>query len=155
MLQFQLEAITVNEQIVLCVQQKLVLMTNILNLSKQIEVRCSQPEIELGNLLQDRKVYMDRIDKCNSLLSKLTSELPSDEKERVEHLLSGKAEPEDCSKEERSILQSVQKYNGYLQQAIALDKDASKFMQKQCDEMRANINKQRKTQENKAMYNIR
>ena len=57
-----------NEQIILCIQQKLVLMTNILNISKQVEVRCSQPEIELGNLLQKRKLFMDRIDKCNGLL---------------------------------------------------------------------------------------
>lgn len=143
-----------DEQIVLCIQQKLVLMTNILNLSKQIEVRCSQPEIELGNLLQDRKVYMDRFDKCNVLLSKLTAELPSAEKERMEQLLGGKTEPEDSSEEELSILKSIQKYNDYLQQAIALDKNATKHMQKQRDELRVTINKQRKTQENTTLYNI-
>ncbi|HEX3037504.1 MAG TPA: hypothetical protein VHO94_00735 [Oscillospiraceae bacterium] len=143
-----------DEQIVLCIQQKLVLMTNILNLSKQIEVRCSQPEIELGNLLQDRKVYMDRFDKCSTLLSKLTAELPSEEKEHMEQLLGGKAEPEDCSGEELSILKSVRKFNDYLQQAIALDKNATKHMKKQCDELRVTINKQRKTQENTSLYNI-
>lgn len=143
-----------NEQIILCIQQKLVLMTNILNLSKQIEVRCSQPEIELGNLLKERKVYMDRIDKCNTLLSKLTAELPFEEKERLKQLLGGKAEQAGCSEEELSILQSTQKYNDYLQQAIALDKNASKFMQKQCDELRVTINQQRKAQENTSMYKI-
>ena len=97
---------------------------------------------------------MDRIDKCNALLSKLTAELPSEGKERLKQLLGGKAEPEGCSEEELTILQSVQKYNDYLQQAIALDKDASKFMQKQCDELRVTINKKRKTQENTSLYNI-
>ena len=143
------------EQIILCIQQKLVLMTNILNISKQVEVRCSQPEIELGDLLQKRKLFMDRIDKCNALISKLTDDLQPKDKERMKQLLNGKADPTGCSEEELSGLQSSQKYNDYLQQAIALDKNATQFMTKQYDEMKITINKQRKKHGNMSMYNVR
>lgn len=142
------------EQVALCVQQKLALMTNILNLTKQIEVQCSQPDIELGDLLQKRQAYMDRIDKCNALITQLTNELPLDEKEHIKQLLNGKEKEAGCSKEELPILQSAQKYNEYLQLTVGLDKNASQHMQKQCDELKKTINQQRKNQKNTSLYDI-
>lgn len=144
-----------NEQIALCVQQKLILMTNILNLSKEIEVKCSQPEIELNDLLQKRKNFMDRIDMCNALLMKMTDELPTEEKRHIKQVLDGKAEKTTCSDDELPILQAAQTYNDYLQQAILLDKNSSQFMRKQYEEMKTVINRQRKRHGNTSMYDIR
>lgn len=155
MLLFLQEAAMSNNQIVLCMQQKLILITSILNITKQIEVRCSQPEIELGNLLQKRQLFMGRIDKCNALISKLTDELPPKEKERMQQLLSGKAEETSCNEDELIILQSSQKFKDYLEQSIVLDTNATQSMRKQYDKMKITINKQRKAQGNKSIYNIR
>lgn len=144
-----------NEQIALCVQQKLILMTNILNLSKEIEVKCSQPEIELNDLLQKRKNFMDRIDMCNALLMKITDELQPEEKRHIKQVLDGKAEKTACGDDELPILQAAQMYNDYLQQAILLDKNSSQFMRKQYEEMKTVINQQRKRHGNTSMYDIR
>jgi hypothetical protein len=62
--------------VTICIQQKVTLFTNILNISKQIEVQTRQPQIILNDLFVKRKTMMDRIDMCNALIEQQLSYLP-------------------------------------------------------------------------------
>jgi hypothetical protein len=145
----------VSEQMKACAQQKLILMTNIFNITKQIEVRCSQPEINLGDLLDKRQVFLERLEKCNRLISKMVNELPKPEKERMQHLLKGDAEMEDRSADERELQNSARQWNDYLSQTIELNNNASDYMKRQCDDIKDEINNQRRSGSNQPLYNIR
>lgn len=70
------------ESILECLRQKEILITNSLDLTKQIEVQSKQEEIEIDNLITNRQTMIDRMAKCDALIEKLLSEF--DEEERIE-----------------------------------------------------------------------
>jgi len=51
-----------------CLEQKVTLFTDMLNISKNIEVQTRQEQVVLDDLLAKRKMLMDRVDKCNALI---------------------------------------------------------------------------------------
>lgn len=61
--------------VTICLEQKVTLFTNMLNISKQIEVQTRQSQIILDDLLAKRQTMMDRIDKCNDLIDRQLSYL--------------------------------------------------------------------------------
>lgn len=69
-----------SQMVTTCLQQKVTLFTNMLNISKEIEVQTRQPQMILNDLFARRKVLMDRIDKCNAVISRQLSYLPEAER---------------------------------------------------------------------------
>lgn len=135
------------ENIIACLDQKVILLTQIWDLTKQIELRCTQDDIQLDDFLERRGVFIERINKCNGLIGRLTAELPPEQRERMTKLLSGKGTEKDCgSEKEKHILKLSREYRFILQKAAALDQSARDKLRKQCDELREKINQGRRTE---------
>ncbi|MGX8702365.1 hypothetical protein [Caproiciproducens sp.] len=141
------------ENIIACLDQKVILLTQIWDLTKQIDLRCTQDDIQLDGLLEQRGVFIDRINKCNDLIGRLTAELPPEQRERVTELLNGKGTEEDCgSEEERHTLKLSKEYHFILQKAAVLDQSARGKLRKRCDELREKINQGRRTEGQDGMF---
>jgi hypothetical protein len=78
-------------KIIACLKQKKILLERVYNITKQLEAASIQPDIDFGDLPQQRQVYIDRLKKCERLLSACIGELPPEDMEHVKGLLSGSA----------------------------------------------------------------
>lgn len=142
------------ENIIACLDQKIILLTQIWDLTKQIETRCMQADIELDNFLEQRGVFITRINKCNDLIARLTQKLPPEQQERMAQLLQTEVADENCgSEEERHILKLSRECQAILHKAAVLDQSARNKIQTQCDDLREKINQERKTENHENMYN--
>lgn len=77
-----------------CLEQKVTLFTDMLNVSKKIEVQTRQEQVVLDDLLAERKTLMDRVDKCTALINRELSRLPEAQQLRWQALLEYRRDAE-------------------------------------------------------------
>lgn len=124
-----------SREIMICLEQKSILLTDILNLTKQIEVRCREPEIELEHLLEQRGSLMERVEKCSLLLKSLAGQLPSSQQPRALSILDCSMEDKtSCDEEEQKALQLSIQCRSLFQRAAALDRSARESVQSQYED---------------------
>lgn len=110
------------QDIWVCLEQKKILMEQILNVTKQMEVQSLEETVDLDLLLEQRGQLMQRVDKCNVLIqSKIELQDPS-EQERLRSLVSLRLAEEACSPEEKRALDLVSEINTLYRQAAALNR---------------------------------
>ncbi len=139
-------------EIITCLEQKVILLTQILNLTKQIEVRSKEPDIQLDDFLEQRGAYIVRVNKCDSLILNLTEEMPPEQQERLARVLHAEVPEKDCSEEELPLLKLSNDCTSLLQRAAVIDKSARDAIQMQCDDLRGKINQSRKNSNHQTMY---
>lgn len=122
----------------ICLEQKNIFMTNIVNLTKQIEVKAKQEEIDFEDVLVKREENMQRIDKCNKLIDDNLKDLLSNEKEQVINALRGEIGEECQTPILKEISLLAKNYSALLERAIELDK-----MARECTVNRYNETKQK------------
>lgn len=128
-----------SEEIRICLEQKEILLTQILNLTKQIEVRSNEPEVKLERFLDQRSTLMQRVDKCNELIAIQVAQMTPEQQDRVNLILNLTIDEDDCSDEERSALELVKKSNSLFQRAAALNKSANDALNRQYEEVKDKI----------------
>lgn len=121
-----------SKEIMACLEQKVILMTQILNITKQIEVQCKQPEVNLENLLDTRGDLMERTKKCDHFIRVLAQQLDDDQKERIQQILNGSAV--DCSEEEQRAMDLVQQCSSLFDRAAILDRAANEAIKQKYEE---------------------
>ena len=127
-------------QIIICLEQKEILLTKIMNLTKQIEVRCRQETISLENLFEQRDAFMKRVDKCDCLIANQINQLPLECQAQLRPLLLAKDEMSPCTEEEQRILQLAKSCFHIKQKALAIDQSANVLLKKRCDQIKEKIN---------------
>lgn len=130
------------EEIMTCLEQKVILMTQILNITKQIEVRCNEPEVNLEHLLDQRGSLIQRAKKCDGLVFSLTDQLPPEQKDRIKSILSRTAQ--NLGEDEQKASKLVEKADSLYQQAAALDQSANEAIQRQYDDTKSKLRELRK-----------
>lgn len=110
------------QDILVCLQQKKILMEQILNITKQMEVQSLEETVDLDLLLEQRGQLMQRVDKCNLLIRSKTELQDSAEQERLRDLMSLQLEEETCSPDEKRALNLVSEINALFRQAAALNR---------------------------------
>lgn len=111
------------EKILLCLEQKSLIMKDIMNLTKRIEVEVRQDDFELDGLLADRQNRIERIIKCDKIISDELGELEGDAKMHLRELLAGKADVID-NDDELKMVQFVSSVKSYLERTQEIDKTA-------------------------------
>nr|WP_319488387.1 hypothetical protein [uncultured Caproiciproducens sp.] len=141
------------ENMIACLDQKVILLTQIWDLTKQIEIRCTQVDIQLDNFLEQRGALIKRVNKCSNLIAHLTNDLPMEQKERMTQLLQMNVAEEGCNSEDELLILKLSKdCKTILQKAGVLDQSARNKIQEQCEVLRVKINQERKTEGNQNMY---
>lgn len=110
------------QDIWVCLEQKKILMEQILNVTKQMEVQSLEETVDLDLLLEQRGQLMQRVDKCNVLIqSKIELQDPS-EQERLRSLMSMRLAEDTCSPDEKRALDLVSEINTLYRQAASLNR---------------------------------
>ncbi len=141
-----------SEEIKACLEQKVILLTQILNLTKQIEVRCNEPAVELEHFLDQRGSLMQRVDKCDDLMHSCIAQMPPVQQSRVTSILNQNIEEKDCSEEERSVLLLADQCNTLFQRAAALDQSANDALKKQYEDVKDKLKEIRKADKGQGMF---
>jgi len=141
------------KEILTCLEQKVILLTEILNLTKQIEMRSKERDIELDNFLEQRGAYIVRVNKCDDLILSLSESLLPEQQKRLQQILHSELSEEECSKEELPLLKLSIECTELLQRTAVIDKSARDAIQEQCNELREKINLTRKNGNQQTMYN--
>lgn len=136
----------------ICLEQKNIFMTNIANLTKQIEVKANQEEIDFEDVLVKRQENMQRIDKCNKMIDENLKELSSIEKEQVVKALRGEVEGDYKTAILKEISLLSKNYTTLLERAIELDKIARECTINRYNETKQKLSKIRNSNSNQNMY---
>lgn len=132
-----------NQEIMSCLEQKVILLTHILNLTKQIEVRCSESEVDLENLLEQREGFMQRFGKCDDLIRSLVAQLPVDQQKTAQQILNQTIQ--NCGADEQKALESVRECESLLQRAALIDRAANEALKRQYDDAKQHLKELRKS----------
>ena len=67
------------EKIYACLDQKVILLTNMLNVTKEIEVQSRNEDMFLDDLLARRGNCIERYERCNALIKQQAEQIKSDD----------------------------------------------------------------------------
>lgn len=133
-----------NNEIITCLEQKEVLLTKVMDLTKQIEVRTRQPEINLDDFLEQRVPYMKRVQKCNQLIASNVKLLEPERQTRMNQVLNYEIPEAQCSEEELCIMKLTKSCDHILQRINVLNKSSYDEMKRQYDFAREKLIQLRK-----------
>ncbi|WBY64338.1 hypothetical protein [Thermocaproicibacter melissae] len=122
-----------------CMEQRLILLNHILNLTKEIEVQSRQQMVDIGTLVDKRQVYIDRLKKCNAMIDAVCREFPPEQCERMKKIVAGKLPQTECTEEEKKLCELAQKENEVLQKILALDREARSRLEAECNRIQARL----------------
>ena len=134
----------INDKIKICLVQKKILLINIFNLTKQLEARSMQPNIRYEDLPQQRQVYIDRLEKCEKLLSAYIDGIPAGENSRVEKILSGDIRQCECTADEQDYCKYGTQIRSLLNGIVAMDNEILRNTKKERDKQQKRIKHLRK-----------
>lgn len=123
------------EKILLCLEQKNLLMKDILNLTRRIEVKAAQEEVVLDAPLAERQNRIDRLIKCDKLISDEMASVDNESKAHLRDLLAGKAEVA-ADENETKMVELVNSTKSYLSRTLEIDKSAMAILQQKREEAR-------------------
>lgn len=132
------------EDLKACLIQKQVLLTRLVNLSRQIETQCAREEpTDPSSLILQRKVYLDRLKKCADRITLLLKQIPPEERKRVDSVLSGHLPEALCNAEEAEVMKRETSCRALLREISASDTESRKYMKKECDRLQKLVNDSR------------
>lgn len=137
-----------NQTLAAYLDQKLILLTKISDLTKQIEVQSSQTDIQLGDLPEKRQIYIDRLKKCEQMIHESYQSMAGEQKERRKKILNGDFSKKDCTVEEAGLLACAIQCRSVLLRTLAMDRDARGLIQKECDRLQNLLHTARKKRKN-------
>lgn len=133
-----------NDKVKICLEQKKILLVKIMNLTKQLEARSKQPDIRFEDLPQQRQVYIDRLKKCEKLLSSYINELPEDQSNRLKNIMSGDVLESECKADGQECFECSAKIRSMLGSIVAMDNEILRNTKKERDKQQRRIKHLRK-----------
>lgn len=116
--------------------QRIVLLTSILDLTKQIEAQSCQEDIQLGDLPEQRQVYLDRLKKCNRIIDASVGKADPENRARLKSVLAANPDLTSCTQEERRLAAYAQESRRLLDSILASDTEARRKIRLECDRLR-------------------
>lgn len=136
-----------------CLEQKQVLLTKLLSLSRQIKDQCYQPEKTTPSaLIEQRQIYLTRLKKCVDRINFLVEKLPPQEHERMNIILSAQSSKPACTQAESELWKLEVKSHSLLQEIYSCDAESKKKMKEECDRLRKLVNDSRSKRNSHTLY---
>ncbi len=126
------------ESILLCLEQKSIFATDVLNITKQIEVQSNQEELDLDELLEQRQSRIQRMMKCDELIQTKLSDFDKEEGEHWQQIIDG----EQCEiegKEQKKAAAYVEAIGDTSKRIVTLQKSVMKNLRAQYEEAKENL----------------
>lgn len=140
------------QEIATCLEQKKILLTKVMNLTKQIQVRSRQEEIDLEDFLEQRVPYMERAKKCDDLISHMIQQFAPEEQERIVKILKGEIPEEECAEEELAVLRLSAECKKTFERIVFFNDSAYKAIHQQYESTRIRLNQLRKDEKRPSMF---
>lgn len=104
-----------------CMEQKIVLLKRIRQLSKEIELHCGEPDRDPSELPGERQIFFDRLKKCEALLSaQIGRQLPED-RERLRKVFAEGGRDSAQGPQELALYESGVTCRTLLRDILAMD----------------------------------
>lgn len=116
--------------------QRTVLLTSVLDLTKQIEAQSRQEDIQLGDLPEQRQVYIDRLKKCNRAIDASAGKANPEDRARLKRILAANPDLTSCTQEERRLAAYARESRRLLDSILASDTEARRKIRLECDRLR-------------------
>lgn len=140
------------KKIKICLEQKIIFITNFSDLSKQIEVKSMQEDVIFDNLFERRQTCMERIDKCNALIDSTINDLSDLDKDTMLAVINCTMPDQDCPEELVELLTLTLRYKELLVIASESNKLALETFSSRHSELRNVLNTLRKGRPQTNMY---
>jgi len=142
------------EIIILCLEQKLQLATEIMNCTKQIEVKLRQEEVDIVELLKRRDGYRERLIKCDALLEKSIQALPLPDQGTVSGVLKRTVSPPEgelagLAALQEQFLERIRQAETYNREAISAAESGRETVKKRLDKIKGQKAEAKKALEKK------
>lgn len=141
-----------SQEILLCLEQKEILLIEILNLTKRIEVRCAEPEIHLEHLSEQLGPLIARTEKCDRLIASLVGALPEPEQSAVKNILNRRCEEISLDGDQKKALRLAEHCAVLFRQAAALHRFATESLTKRRDEAQQKLKELRKPSKSREIF---
>jgi len=142
------------ENIAICFEQKNLFMTKIINITKQLEVKSKQDEVDFENLLAERQECMNRIDKCNQAINSYTDALENEiDKKVIKDFLSNSHVDFELYPQLQFLKEHSIRYKELVQHALSIDNIATSILNDRYVNLRDKVNDLRKQGSTQNMYN--
>ena len=131
------------ESVIICLEQKKIIITDILDITKQIEVQSVQEEVQIDNLIEQRQIRIQRIKKCDDLIKEKLKFLDMTEKENWDKIVRC----DECSlknDEEKKAFELASEIKKLFIRTAEIDRRAKENLQMQCEEAKENMARLRK-----------
>ncbi|XOQ43519.1 MAG: FlgN protein [Clostridium sp.] len=136
-----------------CVEQKQVLLTKILSLSRQIKDQCNQlDKTDPSALINQRQIYLNRLKKCMDRIAQLAAKLPPQEQERMDMILSAQSPKPACTPAESQLWEIEAKCRSLLHEICSCDAESKKKMKEECQRLRKLVNDTRNKSTSNTLY---
>ncbi|NCC86419.1 MAG: hypothetical protein EOM05_00935 [Clostridia bacterium] len=126
------------EFVIICLEQKKIIITEILDVTKQIEVQSVQEDVQIDNLIEQRQVKIQRIKKCDELIKEKLKILDVEEKENWDKIVKC----DECSlnnDDEKNAFKLAGEIKAIFIRVAKLDKKAKENLQMQYEEAKSNM----------------
>ncbi len=133
--------------VITCLEQKKIFIKDILDITKQIEVQSRQEEMEMDDLVTQRQVRIDRLQKCDNLIDEKVKTLDKKQREKWEKLVVGKADGFDNDDEQKAFALMLSTKE-MLERINTLDNKAKENLQEQYEEAKRQLAELRKNTSN-------
>lgn len=134
------------DNIIICLEQKNLFITNIVNFTKQLEIKAQQDDVDFEDILLKRQDAMQRIDKCNQLINKELEETSVDEANIIKAIIK---EPGSSNNDEYAKIKELSLiYIELLSCANELDKKAMSLVSEKYNAIKSILNGTKKSTAN-------
>lgn len=142
------------ESVIICLEQKKIFVTDILDVTKQIEVQSRQEDMEIDKLIEQRQIRIQRIKKCDELIKEKLKLLDNTQKENWERIIKGE-EYYPKNGDEKKAFELAFEIKQLFIRTAKIDRRAKENLQKQFDEAKENLTDLRKNKaSNSNMFNV-
>lgn len=134
------------EQVKVCFEQRAMMLSEIANLTKQIEIISMNTDTNAGfdDLYTKRGKLMTRIDKCNTLLARLSSDVNDKNQVMLSDIISNRTERQDVSDDLLVFFDMNDDYYKNLKIVKEMDDNAVSNINNTMNEMVVQVNKLKK-----------
>lgn len=130
------------ETVKACMNQKIVLLKKIRELSREIELHCCESNLDPTKLPNQRQVYLDRLKKCESLLSAQVERQTPADRERLQKVLSAGGKGSVQGEEERALYETGVTFRAMLREILATDAISIRRMKEKRDRYQELLHRQ-------------
>lgn len=135
-----------------CLEQKKLLMTESLNITKQLEVQSKQEEDEVSEIVDRRQILIDRMKKCDLLINKSLEEMEDSNNREQWSAVIADSEVKTDDEMLKKAVEYKSEINSLCSQIVDLNKSANENYKSALNRAKQNLIEYRKNNKGSSLF---